>query len=250
MRAVYVVSMLIPGTLLRRYKRFLADVMLDSGEEVTAHCPNPGSMMGLKEPGMRVWLSRSDNPKRKLRYGWELAELPDGTRAGINTNKPNTIVAEALARDAIPELSGYDTHRREVRYGTKSRVDFLLTGAGRRDCWLEIKNVHLLRRPGLAEFPDSVTARAARHMGDLADQARAGDRAAVLFVIQMTGIERFALARDLDPGYARAFDAAMAAGVEAMAWTCTFAEPPDTQITLDRRVPLVDTATLQENKAP
>jgi sugar fermentation stimulation protein A len=212
---------LIPGQLERRYKRFLADVRLDSGEMVTAHCPNPGSMLGLAEPGMRVWLSPSTDPKRKLKYGWELVEVagPDGVEyAGINTAHPNLLAAEAIAADRIPELAGYETLRREVKYGKNSRVDILLEGAQAR-CLVEVKNVHLSRAPGLAEFPDSVTARGAKHLDELAARVAEGDRAVMLYIVQRPA-DRFALAEDIDPGYAVAFSRAQQAGVEALCYVC------------------------------
>lgn len=207
---------LVPARLIRRYKRFLADATLDTGETVTAHCPNPGSMMGLAEPGTRIWLEPNDDPKRKLRYGWRLVELPDGHWSGIDTAVPNRIVAEALAAKAVPELADYPTIRPEVRYGEKSRVDFLLTGQGLPDAWVEVKNVHLRREGNWAEFPDSVTARGARHLADLSARVAAGDRAVMLYVVQRTDCARLKMAGDLDPAYARAFEAARAAGVEML----------------------------------
>ena len=213
--------MLIPGQLERRYKRFLADVRLDDGETVTAHCPNPGSMMGLAEPGMRIWLSPSDNPKRKLQYTWELVELTGaeaGAFAGINTGHPNVLAAEAIADGRIPELAGYETMRREVRYGANSRVDILLENEGAR-CLVEIKNVHLSRAPGLAEFPDSVTARGTKHLVELAARVAQGDRAVMLYIVQRPA-DRFALADDIDPAYAAAFSRANEAGVESLCYVC------------------------------
>jgi sugar fermentation stimulation protein A len=212
-------SPLVEGRLVRRYKRFLADVALLSGETVTVHCANPGSMIGLAEPGMRVFLSRAANPKRKLPWSWELVDA-DGALVGINTAYPNRIVEEAIAADAIPDLTGYDLLRREVAYGRNSRIDFLLSGAGRADAYVEVKNVHLSRTKGLAEFPDSVTARGTKHLAELSDMVAAGHRAAMLYLVHRRDPERFTLARDIDPAYAAAFDRALAAGVEMLAYRC------------------------------
>jgi sugar fermentation stimulation protein A len=214
---------LVPARLVKRYKRFLADVVLASGESLTVHCANPGAMTGLNAPGARVWLSKSANAKRKLAHSWELVEVDLGTGAelvGINTAHPNALAAEAIAAGLIPELAGYVTVRREVRYGRNSRVDFLLEAPGRTSCYVEIKNVHLMRRPGLAEFPDAVTKRGAKHLGDLAEMVAAGHRAVMLFLIQIGSARSFKLARDIDPAYGLAFDSARAAGVEAVAYRC------------------------------
>ncbi len=209
---------LIEGRLVRRYKRFLADVELNDGMVVTAHCPNPGSMMGLKDPGLTVWLSESPNPKRKLKYTWELLNV-DGGLVGINTNHPNGLVYEALERNQISELSGYSNIRREVKYGKSSRIDILLE-EGSSTCYLEIKNVHLRRGGTLAEFPDSVTARGAKHLEELGDMVDQGHRAVMLYLVQRTDCDAFALADDIDPKYAAAFEKAKARGVEMLCYGC------------------------------
>jgi len=226
---------LVPGRLVRRYKRFLAGVALGTGEVVTAHCPNPGSMMGLGDPGLRVWLEPNDDPKRKLRYGWRLVELPGGHWSGIDTAVPNRIVAEALAAREIPELSAYGSVRPEVRFGTRSRVDFLLSEPGLPDLWLEVKNVHLRRHDDWAEFPDSVTARGARHLAELSARVAAGDRACMLYVVQRTDCARLRMAGDLDPAYAAAFAAAQAAGVEML---CHATRIDRYGVRLDRALPV------------
>jgi sugar fermentation stimulation protein A len=216
-------SPLIPATLIRRYKRFLADVRLASGEEITVHVANPGAMTGLAEPGARVWLSKSASATRKLPYSWELVEVDFGAGpelAGVNTGHPNLLVAEALAAKAIPDLAGYASVRREVKYGKNSRIDFLLERPGEPPCYVEIKNVHLMRRAGLAEFPDCITARGAKHLDELAAMAVAGARATMLFVVQIGSAEHFSLASDIDPTYGRAFDRARKLGVGAEAWKC------------------------------
>jgi sugar fermentation stimulation protein A len=214
---------LIPATLVKRYKRFLADVVLPDGTTITAHVANPGAMTGLATPGARVWLSKSDKPGRKLPHSWELVEvdLGDGLElVGVNTAHPNPLVGAAIATGLIPGLAGYDNIRREVKYGKNSRVDFLLERAGRPACYVEIKNVHLMRTPGLAEFPDAKTERGAKHLNELGDMAELGHRAVMLFLIQIGSAARFKLARDVDPKYGAGFDRARLRGVEAMAWKC------------------------------
>jgi sugar fermentation stimulation protein A len=224
------------GRLAARYKRFFADVVTDDGRTLTAHCPNPGAMLGLNTPGMGVWISDSQDAKRKLRWTLELVEA-DGGLVGINTLLPNRLVAEALAADAIPELTGYAAHRREVRMGEASRVDFVLEDATRPRCWLEVKNVHLRRAGDLAEFPDCVAARSARHLRELAARVAEGDRAVQLFVIQRTDCEAFAACADLDPAYAAGLAAAATAGVEVLCYGCDI-EPEWVRVA--RRLPWRD----------
>jgi sugar fermentation stimulation protein A len=214
---------LITGTLIKRYKRFLADITLESGEQITAHCANPGAMTGLATPGAKVWLSESSNPKRKLKYSWELIEA-DGTLVGINTQHPNKIVAQAINDGFVSELTGYGTLKTEQRYGNNSRIDILLEDSGKSPCYVEIKNVHLMRTPGLAEFPDSVTARGAKHLDELADMVMQGNRAMMFYLIQRQDAKDFALAKDIDPHYAARFAMAREAGVEAIAYACKLSE--------------------------
>ncbi|KIC14265.1 DNA/RNA nuclease SfsA [Leisingera sp. ANG-Vp] len=210
---------LIPATLIRRYKRFLADCRLQDGQEITAHCANPGSMMGLAEPGMKVWLEPNDDPKKKLKYGWRLVEHEDGHFTGVDTSVPNRALRAALEAGEIPELAAYKTVRPEVKYGEKSRIDFLLQQDGLPDCYVEVKSVTLSREPGLAEFPDSVTARGTKHLGELANMVAQGHRAMMLYLVQRTDCTRFQLAADIDPAYADAFASARAAGVERLVYT-------------------------------
>jgi len=210
---------LYPGKLLKRYKRFLADVQLESGENITAHCPNPGRMIGLNDPGSNVWLSLSRNPKRKFPYTLELMEVTGGL-VGINTGIPNSIVADAILDKKISELTGYNSLRREVKYGGKSRIDILLTDVGGNRCWVEVKNVHLRRDknngPGIAEFPDSVTDRGTRHINELANQVAQGDRSVLIFLVQRMDCGYFKIAKDIDPKYYHTFVKGLEAGIEVL----------------------------------
>ncbi|PVM90833.1 DNA/RNA nuclease SfsA [Caulobacter radicis] len=211
------------GRIVQRYKRFFCDLVLDDGREITAHCPNSGAMLGVNRPGQGAWVSYSDDPKRKLSWTLQLVEAagPDGTGlVGINTLLPNKLVAEALVGGVIPQLTGYASIRPEVKYAAASRVDFLLTDPDRPPCWLEVKNVHLSRSPGLAEFPDCKAARSTRHLEDLAAQVREGHRAVALFVVQREDCEEFQACRELDPAFAAGLDRAAEAGVEVMVWAC------------------------------
>jgi sugar fermentation stimulation protein A len=210
---------LVEAHLVKRYKRFLADVEI-AGSIVTVHCPNPGSMMGLAEPGSRCWLSPRTGTK--LPYGWEIVESKaSGVIAlvGINTGRANAIVAEGLAAGVFPSLPTA-TISREVRVGTVSRLDFRLADAEGRPCWVEVKSVTLSRRPGLAEFPDARTDRGSRHLAELATLAQAGQRAVLLFLVQRSDCREVRIAADIDPTYAAALTQARALGVEIRAVSC------------------------------
>jgi len=216
---------LVHGRLVRRYKRFLCDVELDDGTVVTAHCPNPGSMLGgLADPGLEVWLAPNHSPTAKLRWRWELLKR-DAHLIGINTNNPNGIVADAIADGRIPELAGYDSLRREVKYGRNSRIDILLEADGRPPAYVEVKNVHLRRtdgaHPDAAEFPDSVTKRGAKHLEELADMVAGGARAVMVYLVQRGDCTHFRVAEDVDPGYAAGLKAALTKGVEALCYDCS-----------------------------
>ncbi len=210
---------LFEGELIKRYKRFLADIRLASDEVITAHCANPGAMTGLKTPGMKVWVSKSDNPKRKLKFSLELVEA-DGTLVGINTSYPNTIAYDAISNGQVAELTGYDTIRREVKYGSNSRVDLLLEKSSAPPCYVEVKNVHLMRTPGVAEFPDSVTARGAKHLVELSDMVKSGARAVMLFIVQRADCRFFQTAGDIDPKYHEGLQEAASHGVEVLCYAC------------------------------
>ena len=233
-RPMHFPAPLVPAILLRRYKRFLADAELADGSQITAHCPNPGAMLGLAEPGMRIHLRHAPSPKRKLAYSWQLTEA-DGALVGIDTSLPNALAEEAIRGGAIPELAGYGTLRREVKYGRSSRIDILLQSGGVPDRYVEIKNVHLRRRPGLAEFPDCVTQRGAKHLEELGDMVESGSHATMLFLVQRPDCETFALAEDLDPGYAAAYSRAETRGVQMLCYACQVERD---QICVDKRLPI------------
>lgn len=226
---------LIEGRLLRRYKRFLADVELPGGEVITAHTPNTGSMRGCAEPGSRVWLSRAANPRRKYPYSWGLVEVAPGTLVGIDTGLPGRLVREAIDTGVVEALQGYHTVRPEVHYGREgSRIDLLLEGGG-RPCYLEIKNVTLVEGE-TALFPDAVTARGTRHLRELMGVAGAGQRAVIFFCIQRDDVQELRPADAIDPEYGRTLRAALAAGVEALAYA---ARVSTRGVTLYRPVPVV-----------
>ena len=225
------------ATLITRYKRFLSDHRLDDGSTVTAHVANPGAMTGLIDDGLETWLSPAANPKRKLPFSWEMVRIGEGL-VGVNTGWPNRLAADAITAGAIAPLAGYDSVRREVAYGTRSRVDLLLEAPQRPPCYVEVKNVHLKRGPA-AEFPDSVTARGTKHLQELAAVAQAGARAVMLYIVQREDCDSFTLAADIDPAYAAAFAQARASGVEAIAYACRLSTEG---IALDRPLPIEDVA--------
>ena len=227
-------SPLIEGRFLKRYKRFFADVELADGGVVVAHCVNTGAMAGVLDTGNRVWLSPATNPKRKLKYTWELVEA-EGTLMGINTSMTNKLAEEAIRNDVINALSGYGNIRREVRYGTNSRIDLLLNDPTRGPCYVEVKNVHM-KNGEFAEFPDAVTTRGTKHMEELAILAEGGTRAVVLFVVQRDDCSALRPATQIDPKYAHALVSACAKGVEALAVSCYVA--PD-EITIHRELPVI-----------
>lgn len=210
---------LIPARLVRRYKRFLFDALLEDGTEITGFCPNTGSMRGLTEPGSRIWLSQHAAATRKYAHALELVEA-DGTVVGVNTAMPNRLAEEAILAGLVPELSGFSSLKREQRYGRNSRIDILLEDTTKGSVHVEVKNVHFIREAGLAEFPDSVTTRGAKHLDEMGDLVQTGRRAAMLFVIQRADCDRLKICSDLDPGYGRAFARAIARGVEAYAVRC------------------------------
>jgi sugar fermentation stimulation protein A len=219
---------LIEGKLIRRYKRFLADVRLSDGSEVTAHCPNTGSMLGCQPDGARVWLSRHDNPKRKLRYTWELVETAPGIIACINTARPNHQAKVAIEDGKIPSLAGYTTSKSEKRYGLEnSRIDLHLSGHGSLpDAWVEVKNVTLCES-GVGYFPDAVSTRGQKHLRELMAQVEAGDRGVLFFCVNHTGIAEVRPAQHIDAHYAGLLRAASRAGVEVMAWQADLAKEGD-----------------------
>ncbi|MFD1198502.1 DNA/RNA nuclease SfsA [Brucella gallinifaecis] len=214
---------LVTGRLERRYKRFLADITLDDGHFITAFVPNTGSMLGLTAPGSRVWLSVSDAPHRKYRHTLQIVEA-NNTLVGVNTALPNKIAEEAILSGMILDLKNYALLKREQKYGKNSRVDILLDEGERPRAYVEVKNVHFIHTPLLAEFPDTVTARGTKHLDELADVVSAGYRGVMLFIIQRGDCDKFSISGDLDPAYARAFSRAQAAGVEAWAIRCQITE--------------------------
>lgn len=227
---------LIEGHLLKRYKRFLADVELPDGI-VTAHCPNTGSMLGCAEPGSRVWLSRAANENRKYPFTWEIVEVNGGTPVGINTARSNRLVEEAVAVGIIGELAGYSTIRREVRYGEeRSRIDFLLEKKRGQDCYVEVKNVTAAVEDSIALFPDAVSSRGTRHLREMMAMVQAGHRAVLVFCVQRGDVSEVRPADAIDPEYGRTLRLALSRGVEAIAYRAVVSP---SEIMLCDRIPVV-----------
>jgi sugar fermentation stimulation protein A len=230
---MYLLPPLIPARLIRRYQRFLADFELDGGQIVTAHCPNSGSMKGCTIPGSPAFLSRCDKPGRKLAYTWELV-MADNCWIGINTLVPNRLVAAAIRSGLIPELAGYGTVRPEVRYGTNSRIDLLLSN-GENCCYVEVKNV-TLAEGNRALFPDALTTRGQKHLRELMEMVRRGHRAVNFFLVQRRDCESVAPADGIDPEYGRLLRIAAASGVELLAYQASVGREA---ICLTKRLPVI-----------
>ncbi|MGH8383234.1 DNA/RNA nuclease SfsA [Pseudomonas sp.] len=226
--------------LLRRYKRFLADIELASGEQLTIHCPNTGSMFNCMVEGGQVWFSRSNDPKRKLPGTWEISETPQGRLACVNTGRANALVEEALRTGVIRELAGFTGLKREVAYGEeRSRVDFRLEFAD-GPAYVEVKSVTLgFEGSAVAAFPDAVTQRGAKHLRELAALARQGVRAVQLYCVNLSAIEAVRPADEIDAAYAQALRAAVADGVEVLAYGTRI---DGEQIYIDRALPVVLTS--------
>jgi len=228
-------SPLVEGRLIRRYKRFLADIQLESGV-ITAAVPNTGSMMGCCDAGNRVWLSESDSVTRKYRHTWELVQVGK-VLIGINTGRPNALVAEAIANGTIEELRGYASLRREVPYGDESsRVDFVLESSRRKPCYVEVKNVTAAASKGVALFPDSVSDRGTRHLRELIRLKAQGVRSVQLYCVQRGDVREVRPADGIDYEYGQALRAAVAAGVEVLAYR---AKVTPSEIRLEERIPVV-----------
>ena len=209
---------LVKGKLIKRYKRFLADVTLENGDQITAHCANTGSMKTCGSEGDTVWLSYNPSPKRKLPYSWEFTEV-EGGYIGINTARPNSLVEEAIKLEHIKELNGYDSLRREVKYGEKSRIDILLEDSNGKlpPCYVEVKNVTLLGDTCI-EFPDAVTTRGQKHLDELCKVAESGMRAVMFYLVNRPEGSYFKVASDVDPVYAEKLKLAKKAGVEILCY--------------------------------
>jgi sugar fermentation stimulation protein A len=213
---VKITQPLVEATLVRRYKRFLTDTILEDGTEVTAHCPNTGSLLGCKEPGSKIWLRDTQNDKRKYRLSWQAIEV-DGTWVNVDTGLPNAEVYNAITEDRVPALVGYASAKREVKYGTNSRIDVLLEDETKGLCYVEVKNT-TLAEGDVAMFPDAVTSRGLKHLGELAEVVRQGHRAVQFFFVSRDDVKLFRPADDIDPAYCKGLREAAAAGVEVIAY--------------------------------
>jgi sugar fermentation stimulation protein A len=231
---------LLEATLVRRYKRFLTDVTLADGSTLTAHCPNTGSLLGCKEPGSRVWLRDTENDQRKYRHSWQAIQVGD-TWVNVDTGLPNAEVHAALVEGRVPALADYDTARREVKYGQNSRIDVLLERADGSRCYVEVKNT-TLADGDVALFPDAVTERGRKHLGELAAMVAEGHRAVQFFFVSRDDVTSFRPADHIDPAYAEALRAAAAAGVEVMAWSARV-EPDSIELSRELSVDLAPVET-------
>lgn len=229
---------LVPAVLIQRYKRFLFDAVLEDGRQITGSCPNTGSMRGLTTPGSRIWLSEHDSPTRKYRHMFEMIEVGD-TVIGINTGLPNRLAEEAIRAGQVGDLHLYATLQREQKYGRNSRIDMLLTDPERGRAYVEVKNVHFSRTAGLGEFPDSPTARGAKHLEELGDMVAEGHRGIMIYLIQRDDCATFRICDDLDPVYAAAYRRAIQRGVEAFAIKCRVSPQ---QIAPDGLIPIDEPA--------
>ncbi len=230
-------SPLVQGTLIKRYKRFLADIQLDSSALITAHCPNTGAMTGCAIPDSRVFLSPSTNPKRKLAYTWELALTPAGHWIGINTQNANKLIHEGIANGTITGFDHYSEIRTEVKYGNEnSRIDLLLTGESQPDCYIEVKSVTLLEQGDKGYFPDAKTERGQKHLRELIEMVQQGYRAVLMFCVQHSGIQSVSPAAHIDPLYTDILHQAVAAGVEIQAWGCHF---DDEKISINQKIKVI-----------
>lgn len=224
--------MLQKGTLIKRYKRFLADITNESGEQITIHCPNTGAMTGCAEPGFTVYYSTSDNKKRKYPNTFELAQNEHGHYIGINTIKANELAQQAIELGLIPELDGYHQLQREVKYGTEnSRIDLKLQFDNKPDCYIEVKSATLLldATKHLGAFPDAVTTRGQKHLRELSRLVESGQRAMLIFMVQHTGIQKVTIAEHIDQKYAEEFKKAVTAGVEIVV-ICTHIDPQQIRV--------------------
>jgi len=227
---------LIKAKFVKRYKRFFSDHILENGQLVTAHCPNTGAMTGVAKEGITSWLSQNDDPKRKLKWTWELTQ-ENNTIVGVNTHNPNKIIQEAINNKEIKELLDYNTLKREVKYGVNSKIDIFLQDDNKTDCYVEIKNVHLSRKKNLAEFPDGITSRGTKHLKELNNVAQTGGRAVMLYLIQRNDCNSFKIAEDIDPEYGKAFIEAKNAGVEVI---CIDTILSTTEINIGKNIKLLN----------